>query len=311
VALDSLFQGAPANAQSVLFSADEPSFMAGYAAAALTKTGKVGVFGGLPIPPVTLFMDGFALGVRYDNERVGTAVEVLGWDVETGSGLFSFTFDDIAVGRFTTEYLFDEGADIVLPVAGPLQIGSLQAAEDRKAAGQDVKVIGVDSDLFKVANGDPSRVILTSVVKRFDVGLLDQIEALVEHRWEPGVTVEDFSTDGVDLAPWHRLRREVPRWLRKDLRQIERAIERGDIQTEVDRPTGPPIGEPFVNPANGHTYLLIEGETFQGPEAEAVALGGHATSIGDAAEQAWLYDTFGSGEYLIGLNDLGVADEFV
>ncbi len=233
VVIDSLFQGDPQDGHSVVYSADEPSFQAGYAAAALTGTGKVGVYGGLPIPAGTLFMDGFALGVRYYNERMGAAVEVIGWDIETQSAPFTFTFDDIEAGRQVNEHLFDEGADVVLPVAGLLQIGSLWAAEDRTAAGQDVKVIGVDSDLFKAAGGDPSRVILTSVVKRFDVELLHQIEALVEHRWEPGVTVEDLGTDGVELAPWHRSRQDVPRWLRKDLRQIERAIERGDIMTEV------------------------------------------------------------------------------
>ncbi|MFW2334735.1 BMP family ABC transporter substrate-binding protein [Ilumatobacter sp.] len=311
VALDSGFQGDPPNARGVWFAADEPSFLAGYTAAALTNTGKVGVYGGIPFPTVTAFMDGYALGVEFYNERMGTAVEVLGWDVERGFGLFSFTFDDIDVGRSTTEYLFDQGADIVLPVAGQLQLGSLLAAEDRKASGQDVKVIGVDSDLFKVVDGDPSRVILTSVTKEYDVALLHQIEDLVEHRWEPGVTVEDLSTEGVDLSPWHRLRREVPRWLRKDLRQIERAIERGDIQTEADPPSGPPLGEWFTNPGNGHSYALIEDETFQALESQAVGLGGHLVTIGDVAEQTWLYETFGVGEYLIGLNDIAVPDDFV
>ena len=121
-------------------------------------------------------------------------------------------------------------------MAGALQLGSLEVAQIRAAAGDDVKVIGVDLDLFKAVGGDPSRVILTSVEKNFGSALYHQIKDLVKGRWEPGVTVEDLNSRGVDLAPWHRLRREVPRWLRQDLRQIERAIERGDIVTTIDRP---------------------------------------------------------------------------
>ena len=46
-------------------------------AAGVTKTGNVGTFGGMQIPTVTIFMDGFARGVAYYNEIHGTAVETL------------------------------------------------------------------------------------------------------------------------------------------------------------------------------------------------------------------------------------------
>ena len=40
-------------------------FLGGYLAAAMSKSGKVGTFGGQDIPPVTIYMDGFVAGVRY------------------------------------------------------------------------------------------------------------------------------------------------------------------------------------------------------------------------------------------------------
>jgi len=46
----------------------------------MTETGIVGTYGGLDIPPVTAFMDGFYLGVQKYNEVKGTDVQVLGWD---------------------------------------------------------------------------------------------------------------------------------------------------------------------------------------------------------------------------------------
>jgi basic membrane protein A len=46
------------NVRALNFSTDEPSFIAGYLAAGMSETGKVGTFGGINIPPVTIFMDG-------------------------------------------------------------------------------------------------------------------------------------------------------------------------------------------------------------------------------------------------------------
>ena len=50
---------------------DEPSFMAGYLAAGMSKTGKVGTFGGINIPPVAVFMDGFVAGVQLLQQAEG------------------------------------------------------------------------------------------------------------------------------------------------------------------------------------------------------------------------------------------------
>ena len=72
-----------------VFNTDEAAFLAGYLAAGTTKTGKVGTFGGINIPPVTIFMDGFYYGVQKYNADNGTNVEVLGWDPAKQKGLFT------------------------------------------------------------------------------------------------------------------------------------------------------------------------------------------------------------------------------
>ncbi len=84
--VDYAYDPAIPNVLGQVFSTDQAGFLAGYLAAGMTKTGKVGTFGGIQIPTVTVFMDGFALGVKYYNEQKGTAVEVLGWDPETQTG---------------------------------------------------------------------------------------------------------------------------------------------------------------------------------------------------------------------------------
>jgi hypothetical protein len=51
---------------------------------------------------------------------------------------------------------------------------------------------------------------------------------------------------------------------------------------------------PVTNTANGHLYYLLTEDTWQNSEAEAIALGGHLTTINDQAEQDWVFSTFGS-----------------
>jgi len=62
---------------------------------------------------------------------------------------------------------------------------------------------------------------------------------------------------------------------------------------------------PIVNPANGHSYYLLEQDTWTNSEAFAQTLGGHMVTINDQAENDWLLATFGSEEIQmwIGLND--------
>jgi basic membrane protein A len=75
-------------------------------------------------------MDGFAWGVDHYNEVNGTNVTVLGWDPDTREGLFTNNFDSLDDGRAFAQNLYDEGADIVLPVAGPVGLGSAALADE-------------------------------------------------------------------------------------------------------------------------------------------------------------------------------------
>ena len=131
------------NLKPLVFNTAQSSFLAGYLAAGMTKTKKLGTFGGVKIPTVTIFMDGFSQGVDYYNQQKSTDVQVLGWDAAKQDGQFTGDFEDIKGGQRTAQGLISQGADIVFPVAGPAGLGALQAA---KASGGKVNAIWVDTD---------------------------------------------------------------------------------------------------------------------------------------------------------------------
>lgn len=52
------------------------------------------------------------------------------------------------------------------------------------------------------------------------------------------------------------------------------------------------ISPPFTNPANGHKYYLLDATNWDASEAQAREIGGHLTTIDDAAENRWVLETF-------------------
>lgn len=62
------------NAKPLIFNTAEAAYLAGYAAAGTTKTGTVATYGGMAIPTVQIFMEGFAKGVQKYNEDNSASV---------------------------------------------------------------------------------------------------------------------------------------------------------------------------------------------------------------------------------------------
>lgn len=184
------------NLVGLLFNVDQAAFLAGYAAAAVTETGKVGTFGGINIPPVTAYMNGFWYGVQYYNEENGTAVEVLGWDATVQDGLFTGNFESADDGRAFAENLMDEGADVIMPVAGPVGLGSAAAIQERGGAW----FIGVDTD-WTVSAPEYTDIILTSVLKNMNTAVFGQVSDVLNDTYPSGTNYfGTLDNDGVGLA---------------------------------------------------------------------------------------------------------------
>jgi len=223
--VDYAYDPAIPNVVGQVFNTDEAAYLAGYLAAGVTKTGKVGTFGGLPIPTVTIFMDGFAKGVAKYNEVKGTNVQVLGWDpANPDAGLFSMSFDDQQKGRELAVSLMDEGADIIMPVAGPVGLGAAAAIKERGNA----YLIGVDSDWF-LTSPEYADITLTSVMKLMDATTMQVIKTVIDGTFQGGVAVGTLANNGVALAPLHNLESLASAELLAEVEQLKADIIAGTI----------------------------------------------------------------------------------
>ena len=215
------------NGRPLLFNTAEAAFLAGYAAAGMTNTGKVATFGGMKIPSVTVFMDGFVDGVDAYNKAKGTSVQVLGWDKATQNGSFTQDFDNQTLGKEQAQQFISQGADIIMPVAGPVGLGAAAAA---KADG-NTWIIGVDSDWYE-ANPDYSSIVLTSVMKEIGASVEQTIKDSVEGKFSSDPYVGTLANGGVSLAPFHDFDAKVSDELKADLAKLTEDIKSGKLVIE-------------------------------------------------------------------------------
>lgn len=210
---------------------DQATFLAGYLAAGMTKTGKVGTYVGILFPATQAFMDGYAMGIAKYNEVHGTAVELLGWDPVEQKGLEVGNFESLDDGRALGEQLLDEGADIIMPVAGPVGLGTLAAMADRNTG----LLIGVDND-WSVANPDKAAFILGSALKKIDVFVYDSVKQIVDGTFKGGeayfLTLEN---QGVGLVLGSEWDAQVPAELKAEIEGLIPGIISGEIATMPTR----------------------------------------------------------------------------
>ncbi|RBP68146.1 nucleoside-binding protein [Brevibacterium sanguinis] len=216
------------NAKPLVFNTAEAAYLAGYVAAAMSESGKVGTFGGIQIPSVTVFMDGFADGVKKFNEDNGKNVELLGWDKEKQDGSFSGDFENQGQGQELTKQLISQGADVVMPVAGPVGLGAAAAA---KESGK-TKIVWVDTDGYESTEyGD---IILTSVVKQIANAVEDTVGEAVEDKFSAEPYVGTLENEGVGLAPFHDFEDDVPEDVKKKVDELKQQIIDGTLTVESE-----------------------------------------------------------------------------
>ena len=213
------------NARPLVFNTAEAAYLAGYAAAATSQTGTVATFGGLQIPSVTIFMDGFVDGVARYNEDNGGDVAVIGWDKASQSGSFTGTFDRQDEGVALANQQLGQGADVIMPVAGPVGLGAASAVQDAGNAW----IVGVDTDWTESTEyGD---VVLTSVMKGIGESVVQAVGDGVNGEFSKEAYVGTLENEGVGLAP---LGEGAPADLQTKLDELKQEIIDGTTVVETE-----------------------------------------------------------------------------
>jgi basic membrane protein A len=215
------------NVYGLQFNTAQGAFLGGYLAAGMTKSGKVATWGGLNIPPVTIYMDGFYEGVKYYNSQNKKNVQVLGWNEATPkSGTFSQSFTDQNKGKQISQTFIQQGADIIFPVAGGAGLGAGAAAQ---ASGGRANVIWVDTDGC-VSAAQYCKYFITSVTKNLAGSVQTYLDKAASGAFPTGSYVGTLANGGTGLAPFHQFDSKVPAGLKSQLDKVKAGISDGSIK---------------------------------------------------------------------------------
>jgi basic membrane protein A len=229
-AADNDFDGAvdADNIKPILFNTADAAFLAGYAAASYSESGIVGTYGGMNFPTVSIFMDGAAQGIDYYNSEKGTAVKLLGWDQAAQDGTFIGSFAAGTDSRAAAQNLIDQGADVLLPVGGPIFQSAVEAIRD---SGANIAVIGVDADLT-VTEPSAADLFLTSILKQISVAVEDVVMEASAGSLDTTRYVGTLENGGVGIAPFNEFESMVDGELEAELVTVKDGIISGDIAVE-------------------------------------------------------------------------------
>ena len=200
------------NCSALQFKEEQGTFLAGFLAASVSKTKKIGFVGGEEIDLIKKFEAGYRAGAK-----------TAGFDPDK-QVLRSYTGDwnDTAKGRSNADLEFGNGADTIFAAAGRAGLGVITAAE---AKGAGFYAIGVDQDQDDVAKGR----VLTSMVKHVDTAVFDTISKVKDGQFAPGANVYELRQGGVGLSDMKYTKQDVPAEVLLQIEKLKQMIVDGKV----------------------------------------------------------------------------------
>ncbi|WP_117238311.1 BMP family lipoprotein [Thermus sediminis] len=257
-------EGRLPNALGLMFREQEGSFLVGYIAGKMTRTGVVGFIGGMDIPLIHKFEAGFRAGAqlafREDNIQGRVLVGYVG---NTPAA-----WNDPARAREIAAAQVRQGADIIYAAAGGSGVGLIDYVKQTRCLREGGNVrfvrradpyaqvpkypeytrtcgtdgsrvtplffIGVDANQNYLGDTDNNPATLnhglTSMVKRVDVATYEVIRSVVQGTFRGGVQEFGLNNDGVGYALDEYNRALIPASLVNRVEALRQQIIRGQIR---------------------------------------------------------------------------------
>ena len=179
-----------ANVAAMSFSFDQPSYLAGIVAGAMTKSGTIGCIGGTELPPVKAAFAAFTAGAKSVNPSVKVFVSYIG------------NWDDASAGKEQTLAQLSRGADVIFQDADAAGLGAFQAVREAETA----YIIGSNADQNAIA----PEVTLGSVIIDVPHAFMVVAREVNSGNFKPRVVELNMKLDVVRWTPNPALVQKIP-----------------------------------------------------------------------------------------------------
>jgi len=186
----------------------DAGYVGGAVAAMVSKSGTIGHIGGVPVPVIQEYNEGFERGAKRINPNIKMLSAYVG------------SFTDIAKGKEITISLIERGADVVSATGNESVIGTLEAAKEKK-----VLMVGTAFDSAKFA---PDTIVTTALVN-FDVNLELAIARVLDGTIQPRNYLLGFNENGIGLAGFGKFEKQISADNQAKIKQLIQDIRAGKV----------------------------------------------------------------------------------
>jgi len=202
-----------ANVASITFNVDQATYVEGVLTAGVSKTGIVGAVGGIELPSIKLFFEGFKRGFQ----------SVL----PKGRILISYTgnFDDVGAAKEAALAQIGQGADVLIHNADAAGLGVFLAAEQGHAY-----AFGV----FNNQNSVAPDVVLASAVTSTPLAFLRIATEVKSGTFHPGMLEFGMQDGMVSVVFNPKLEPKIPPAALERARKVEHDLATGALVLPPD-----------------------------------------------------------------------------
>jgi basic membrane protein A len=186
----------------------DAGYIAGAVAALVSKSGTVGHIGGIPVPVIEEYNEGFERGAK----RMKPDIQVL--------SAYVGSFSDVAKGKEVTLSLIERGADVVTSTGNENVLGTIDAAKEK-----GVMAIGTAFDSAGLA---PDTIVTTALIN-MDVNIDMAIGKVLDGSLEPKNYLLGLNEGGIGLAPYGNFDARISAEDKAKIAQLVKDIEAGEV----------------------------------------------------------------------------------
>jgi basic membrane lipoprotein Med (substrate-binding protein (PBP1-ABC) superfamily) len=200
------------NVAPMVFELEQATWLCGLLAGRMTRTGVVGMIGGVRLPSIESTFLAFRAGAVQARPDAQVRESWIG------------NFDDTAAAREAALALLEEGADFLIHQANDAGRGVFQAVSERAAKGEAVYAFGTNRDQSAMAPD----VVIASATLDLPGAFVEVARRVRDGRFEAR-PVRLGMKEGVVAFVWNpALEGRVPEAVRKELREAEARIRSGE-----------------------------------------------------------------------------------
>jgi basic membrane protein A and related proteins len=202
-----------ANVASITFNVDQATYVEGVLAAGVSKSGIVGAVGGIELPSIKLFFEGFKRGFLSVRPK--------------GRILIAYTgnFDDVGAAKEAALAQIGQGADVLIHNADAAGLGVFLAAEQGHAY-----AFGV----FNNQNDVAPDVVLASAVTSTPLAFLKIATEVKDKTFHPGMLEFGMQDGMVSVVFNPKLESQIPPAALERARKVEHDLATGALVLPPD-----------------------------------------------------------------------------